>query len=173
MVIDRAVARRRRSASFGEDDEAGGVVRLVLDVLVEDVETVDLGGERGGERGLRSGRRARRRSRAAPAVSPATTRLQPSLRMILRHWPSAWMWLWTLLMSFSVAPLTRHQLEMDRQEMLADDVQAASRQQVVDVGDAAGERILDRDHGEVGAVPSMTAAKQSSKVAQGSGLRSG
>ncbi len=35
-------------------------------------------------------------SRAAPAVSPATTAFQPCLRMILRHWPSAWMWLWTL-----------------------------------------------------------------------------
>ena len=60
------------------------------------------------------------------------------------------MWLWTDLMSFSGAPLDRHELEMDRQEMLADDVEAGGRQQMVDVGDAAGERILDRDHGELG-----------------------
>ena len=43
-----------------------------------------------------------------------------------------------------------HQLEMDRQEILADDVQPRFRQQMMDVGDAAGDRVLDRDHGEVG-----------------------
>ena len=44
----------------------------------------------------------------------------------------------------------RQQLKMDRQEGLADDVQARGRQQIVDVGDAAGDRVLDRDHAEVG-----------------------
>ena len=39
---------------------------------------------------------------------------------------------------------------MDRQEVLADDVQPRGRQQMVDVGDAAGDRVLDRDHGELG-----------------------
>ena len=38
---------------------------------------------------------------------------------------------------------------MDRQKGLADDVQPRGRQQVVDVGDAAGDRILDRDHAEI------------------------
>ena len=33
---------------------------------------------------------------------------------------------------------------------LADDVQVRRRQQVVDVGDAAGDRVLDRDHAEFG-----------------------
>ena len=51
---------------------------------------------------------------------------------------------------FERRPLWRHELEMDRQEVLADDVEAGSRQQVVDVGDAARERIFDRDHGELG-----------------------
>ena len=40
------------------------------------------------------------------------------------------------------------QLEVDRQEVLADDVQARGRQEMVDVGDAAGDRVLDRDHAE-------------------------
>jgi hypothetical protein len=31
-------------------------------------------------------------------------------------------------------------------KMLADDMQAAMRHQVMDVGDPAGDRILDRDH---------------------------
>ena len=70
--------------------------------------------------------------------------------MILRHWPSAWTWLWTVLIVASVAPWHRHQLEVDRQEVFADDVQARGRQQMVDVGDAAGDRVLDRDHAEVG-----------------------
>ena len=44
----------------------------------------------------------------------------------------------------------RHQLMMDRLEPFADDEQAGLRQQMVDVGDAAGHRILDRDHAEIG-----------------------
>jgi hypothetical protein len=42
--------------------------------------------------------------------------------------------------------LDRHQMEADRQEMLADDVQARARQEMMDVGDAAGDRVVDRDH---------------------------
>ena len=49
--------------------------------------------------------------------------------MILRHWPSAWTWLWTLRKPSSVAPGTAEQLKMDRQEGLADDVQAGGGQQ--------------------------------------------
>ena len=37
---------------------------------------------------------------------------------------------------------------MDRQEVLADDVEPRGRQQVVDIGYPARDRILDRDHGE-------------------------
>ena len=62
----------------------------------------------------------------------------------------------------------RHQLMAHAQEMLADDVQAGIRQQMMDVGDAAGDRVLDRDHGEPRSPPS-TAASASSKVGQASG----
>ena len=41
-----------------------------------------------------------------------------------------------------------HQMKVDRQEMLADDVQPRGRQQMVDVGDTARDGVLDRDHGE-------------------------
>ncbi len=41
-----------------------------------------------------------------------------------------------------------HQLEVDRLEPLADDLQARARQQVVHVGDAAGDGVLHRDHPE-------------------------
>jgi len=40
-----------------------------------------------------------------------------------------------------------HELEVDRQEVLTDDVEARLRQQMVDVGHASGERVLDRNHG--------------------------
>ena len=60
------------------------------------------------------------------------------------------MWLWTVFTVFRRGALRRHQLEADGQEMLADDVQPRIGQQMVDIGDAAGDRILDRDHGEIG-----------------------
>ena len=66
----------------------------------------------------------------------------------------------------------RHQLVADRQEVLADDVQPRRRHQVMDVGDAAGHRILDRDHAEIGLAGGI-AAKASSKVGQGRGSRPG
>ena len=69
---------------------------------------------------------------------------------VLRHWPSAWTWLCAFLTVAERRALHRHQLVADRQEVLADDVQRRGRHQVVDVGDAAGDRVLDRDHAELG-----------------------
>jgi hypothetical protein len=68
-------------------------------------------------------------------VSAATIGWMPSLRMILRHCPSAWTWLSTVLMAH-------------RHEMLGDDMQAGLRHQMMDIGHAPGHRILDRDHAE-------------------------
>ena len=42
------------------------------------------------------------------------------------------------------------ELETDRQEVLAHDVQPRARQEMMDIGDASGDRVLDRDHGERG-----------------------
>ena len=39
---------------------------------------------------------------------------------------------------------------MDRQEILADDVQARFRQEMVDIGDAARDGVLDGNHAEIG-----------------------
>ena len=50
--------------------------------------------------------------------------------------------------------------------MLADDVQARVGQQVMDVGDAAGDRVLDRDHRQAGETV-VHAAKASSNDRQG------
>jgi hypothetical protein len=43
----------------------------------------------------------------------------------------------------------RHQLEMNRHEILADDMQLGFGQQVVNIGDPAGDRVFDRDHRQV------------------------
>jgi hypothetical protein len=42
-----------------------------------------------------------------------------------------------------------HQLEADRHEIFADDMQPRFRQEVMDIGDASGDRVLDRDHRQV------------------------
>ena len=41
----------------------------------------------------------------------------------------------------------RHKLMVDAFEMLSNDVEAGIGQEVMDVGDAARDRVLDRDHG--------------------------
>ena len=88
--------------------------------------------------------------RALPAVSPDDDRLDAELADdaaalpervdVALHRPDVG--------EFGAA--RRHQLVMDRQEIFADDEQAGLRQQMMDVGDAAGDRILDRDHAEIG-----------------------
>ena len=66
--------RRRGSRLARHDEEAGGVVRVVLDVAGEHVEAVDLGRELGGERPeARLGARGEPR-RGAGAVDQACAR---------------------------------------------------------------------------------------------------
>ncbi len=70
-----------------------------------------------------------------------------------------------VLMSPSVAPFSRQQLVIHPLEMLGDDVQAGFRHQVMDVGDAAGHRVLDRHHGEA----RLAVAHRREHVLEGSG----
>ena len=86
--------------------------------------------------------------RAEPAVSASGTGFRPSSISLRRHWPSACVWLSTRLMVLQRGARRRHQLMAHAQEVLADDVEIGVGQQVMDVGDAAGDRVLDRDHGE-------------------------
>ena len=86
--------------------------------------------------------------RAEPAVSASGTGFRPSSISLRRHWPSACVWLRTRLIGFQRRAGRRHQLVAHAQEVLADDVEIGVGQQVMDVGDAAGDRVLDRDHGE-------------------------
>ncbi len=43
-----------------------------------------------------------------------------------------------------------HQLEADRHEIFTDDMQPRFRQEGMDVGHAPGDRVLDRDHRQIG-----------------------
>jgi hypothetical protein len=50
---------------------------------------------------------------------------------------------------FQAGPPVGHQLETDRLEPFADDLQPRGRQQVVHVRDAAGDGVLHRDHAQL------------------------
>jgi hypothetical protein len=92
---------------------------------------------------------------------------EPSLRITFRHWPSAWTWLCTV---FSDVAERRagHAISWKRIGRKCSPTMWSPSvgKQMVDVGDAAGERVLDRDHREIGAA-ALERAKQSSKVGQG------
>ena len=83
-------------------------------------------------------------------MSPEMTGLSPCSRMTLRHWPSACTWLCTVRIVVERRARDRHQGEADPQEVLGDDVQPGVGQEVVDVGHPAGDRVVDRDHRQVG-----------------------
>ena len=131
-----------------EDDEARGVVVLVLDIRPADLEPVDLGGKPGGDRRPVAVAALREFARRARRVGGDDGR-SPSSAITLRHWPSAWTWLCTVSSSSSRDAGHPEQLMMDAQEVLADDIEMRCRHQMVDVGDAPGHRVVDRDHREM------------------------
>ena len=130
-----------------ENDEARRVVHLVLDIGHDDLEAVDLGGERrgdGGERrilGLRDHARRAGRVGLRHRLEAELEQLAAALAQRLRVAEHA-------LDGLQRCARQRHQLVAHAQEVLADDVEIGVGQQVMDVGDAAGDRVLDRDHGE-------------------------
>ena len=144
-VAARRVARRLR-----QDDETRRVMRLVLDVLAEIVEAVDIAGEPGGERGARLIGPFRHFARGAGGVA-GDDRLHAELADDLAALAERMDVAFHGLDRLQCRAARRHQLVLHRQEIFGDDVQARFRHQVMDVGDAAGDRIVDRDHGERGA----------------------
>ena len=109
-------------------------------------EPVDLARERGGDRRLGRVAALRDLRRRAGGVG-MHDRLEAELADRLAALASAWMWLCTVRMVFERGALGRQQMVLHALEMLADDVEAGIGHQPVDVGDAAGDRVLDRDHG--------------------------
>ncbi len=120
---------------------------FVLDVVAQDIEPVDLGRERRGDRTHRpvalfrqllrragrvrvdDGREAKRAERVAA--------LRERVHMAVDRAEVA-----------DLRALHAEKLVVHPQEMLADDMQAGIRQQVMDVRHPTGDRVLDRDHGE-------------------------
>src|ERR1700751_2592446 len=121
--------------------EAPGVVRLVLDVLDQDVEAVNPGGQPRGNRCRRLvaalGNIACRAGGVAGDDRPdaALTDDAAALPERMDVAPDR-------LYVRKPGPARRHQLALDRQEPLADDVEAGGRQQMMDIGEAAGERVF-------------------------------
>ena len=107
-------------------------------------------------------------SRAAPAVSAATIALTAEFADDVAALPERVHVAFHRPDRLQRRAVRRQQLMLHRQEPFGDDVQPRRRHQVMDVGDPAGHRILDRDHAEIGSAVA-TAAKASSKVGHGIG----
>ena len=142
-------AARHRPRFGRHDKEAGGVVRLVLDVARQHVEAVDLAGEIGGQRRQRrvAGRGddlGRARGVGADARGDAVLGEKgPALaeeRRLAERRPHL----------LEPGAGHREQVRVHPHEMLTDDVEARLGQEVVDVGDPPVGRVLDRQHREVG-----------------------
>jgi len=78
-------------------------VRFILDILGQNVETIDVGGEPWSQRPL-AGSFHSETSRAAPAVSPALNAERRISWMILRHCPNALHMAVDILQPRQVAP---------------------------------------------------------------------
>ena len=85
-------------------------------------------------------------SRAAPAVSPWTSGAKRCFFRKLRHCGQRLDVALHRLDRLQRGAGQRHQAVLDALEMLGDDLEPGVRQQAVQVGDAAGDRVLDRDH---------------------------
>src|SRR5690606_6451317 len=129
-----------------QHDKPGGVVDLVLDVALEDLQPIDLSCEptrycrqacirRFGDNPRRTCRISfwNRRQPQFPQCLTALAEgmgVAQNLRDIFQ--PGAWL---------------RHQLMTYPQEMLTDDVEPGVWQEMMDIGNTTSDRILDRDHG--------------------------
>ena len=130
----------------GHDQEAGGVVLGVLDVGLQDLEAVDLGGEPRGD-----GAAGRVAGGAMSAAAPGGVRDHAGAIAVPAQEVAALAdgvdVALDLLDRLETGAGHAEQLVVHAHELLADDVQTATRQQVVHVGDPAGDRVVDRDHG--------------------------
>ena len=145
----RAVAGLRPDQIRRQDDEAGRVVLLVLDVGGEHLQAVDLGGQWRGDGGLGEVRGIGDLPGGAGGVSGDEWRpavLPDDLSALAQGVHVAVDGLDRL----HRRPGHAHQVEADAQEMLGDDVQAGGREVVVDVGHPPGDGVVDRNHRQLG-----------------------
>src|SRR5690606_9025546 len=134
---------------LSQHDEAGDVALNILDIFLDDVQTIELGREPGGEGRhgtlLLLGHQARRARGIAgdyrfPAVLAdefATLAQRVNVAVHAADFLALHAW-------------QHHELEMDRQKILARYVEPGLRQKIVNVCDPACNGVLDRNHGQVG-----------------------
>ena len=133
----------------GEHDEARGVVLGILDIGARDLETVDFGGKLRGDHGRAAVARFAQMTGSAGSVGfrhrLQFQRADGVAALAERHDVAVHRFQFRQLDAGKREQLMTHPLEM-----LGDDMQARMRQEMMDVGDAPGHGILDRDHGELG-----------------------
>ena len=132
-----------------EHDETRGVVLLVLDVVGENLQTMNLGGQPRGDGGARHVAGLGNLARRAGGIG-GDHRLDPELADDLATLAQRMDVTLDGLDAVERCAPGRHQLVAHRHEVLGHDVQAGMRHQVMNVGDPAGHRVLDRDHAERG-----------------------
>ena len=131
----------------GQDQEAGRVVVLVLDIVAQHLEPVDLAGELGRDRRAARIAAIGDLARGAGGIGGGNGRETefadhlPALAE--RHGVAA-----HGFDRFDIGVGMAEQLVLDFQKMLADDVEPGFGQQVMDVRHPARQRILDRNHAE-------------------------
>src|SRR4029079_14214076 len=129
-------------------DEARGVVLRVLDIRLDDAETINLGGQRRCDRRAATILQLAQMPRSAGGISFGDglqlQRLDDFAAMADGHGMAVHR---LQLTEFGAGK--RQELLPDALEMLADDIELRIRQKMMDVGNAAGDRILDWDHGEL------------------------
>ena len=134
------------------DQKARGVVVGVLDVAGQDVEAVDLCGQRRGYgcavRIGMVGQHARRPGGIADGLRFQTQATHGLATLMDRDGHAL-----DRLQLIQLHAGVGHQLEVDGLEPLTDDFEARRRQQVVHVGHAARDGILHRDHAQLAIVP--------------------
>ena len=134
-----------------QQEEAGRIVGGVLDVVLDDPQAVQLCRKRRSDgRNVRLAAFGHMRRRAGgigiaqredTAIAQVAARLAKRLGMAVGRLERA---------QGPVRAGQCHQRVVDAQEVLGHDVQPRAGQEVVDVGDPAGDGVVDRDHRQVG-----------------------
>src|SRR5476649_999666 len=137
----------RPRLAAAEHQHARGVVVGILDVLGQHLQPIDPRRQRGGDGAYgevadlgdlaRGARGVGMDQRLEPVLLQKVAALGQRLDMALHR-----------LDGLEQGAGQRHQAMLDPLEMLGDDLELGVRQEAVQVRDAAGDRILDRNHGQ-------------------------
>ncbi len=155
------------------DEKARHVVRFVLDILAQHIEAVEFGGQRrgdGGDAGILQFGDVTGRTGGVVPVLRRQLELADDLAALAQR---------RALAHHGLDAVQRRTLQAQKlmahaMEMLADDVEPGIGQEMMDVGDAAMQRVLDRDNRQIG----LAVAHRRDRILEGGtgnglGLRQG